>query len=180
MSYHHRVREGLGCFLFLNSQGEVGSSISSSVVLCSFVLLAYIVVFVLVLYLCPSSVRVVTIFAGTILFPLLCSVLQFFPLIHWFFPISNFVIPSKCLKVSSVLFLNVVSLFLQFPNFTTKFQTTVFMILKLQSLVKQITSINISKIKRKYSTAILLISLASTAFSLVMSTLLLFHCILHL
>jgi len=53
---------------------------------------------VLVFYLCPSSVRVVATFSGTILFPLIFSVLLFFPLIHWFFSLSNFVIPSKCLK----------------------------------------------------------------------------------
>ena len=35
------------CFLFLDPQDEVGPSISSSVVLCSFVLLVYIVVLVL-------------------------------------------------------------------------------------------------------------------------------------
>ena len=34
-----------------------------------------IVVFVLVFYLCPSSVHVGTTFPGTVLFPLLCSVL---------------------------------------------------------------------------------------------------------
>jgi hypothetical protein len=62
------------CFLFLDPQDEVGPSISSSVVLCFFVLLVYIVMLVLVFYLCPSSVRVVTIFVGTVLFPLLCSV----------------------------------------------------------------------------------------------------------
>jgi len=45
--------------LFLDPQGEVGPSISSSVVLSSFVLMVYIVALVLVLYLCPSSVRVV-------------------------------------------------------------------------------------------------------------------------
>ena len=65
-------------FLFLDLQDEVGPSISSSVVLCSFVLLVYIVVPVLVVCLCPSSVRVVATFSGTVLFPLLCSVLPFF------------------------------------------------------------------------------------------------------
>jgi hypothetical protein len=52
-------------FLFLNPQDEVGSSISSSVVLCSFVLSVYIAVLVLVFYLstlwtfyfCPPSVH---------------------------------------------------------------------------------------------------------------------------
>jgi hypothetical protein len=63
------------CFLFLGPQNEVGPSISSSVALCSFILLVYIVVLALVVYLCPSSARVVATFSGTILFPLLCSVL---------------------------------------------------------------------------------------------------------
>ena len=39
----------------------------------------------LVFCLCPSSVRVVAIFSGTVLFPWLCSVLPFFPPKHWFF-----------------------------------------------------------------------------------------------
>jgi len=42
-----------------------------------FVLLVNIVVLVLVFYLCPSSVRVLATFPGTVLFPLLCSVFQF-------------------------------------------------------------------------------------------------------
>ena len=66
------------CFLFLDPQDEVGPSISSSVVLCPFVLSVYIVVLVLVVCLCPSSVHVVATFSDTILFPLLCSVLLFF------------------------------------------------------------------------------------------------------
>jgi len=45
---------------------------------CSFVLLVDIVALVLVFYLCPSSVRVLATFPGTVLFPLLCSVLPFF------------------------------------------------------------------------------------------------------
>ena len=65
------------CFLFVDPQDEVGPSISSSIVLCSFVLLVYIAVLVLVVCLCPSSVRDVANFSGTVLFPLLCSVLQF-------------------------------------------------------------------------------------------------------
>jgi hypothetical protein len=48
------------CFLFLNAQDKVGTSISSSVILYSFVLLVYIVGLVLVFYLCPSCVRVIT------------------------------------------------------------------------------------------------------------------------
>ena len=54
------------------------SSSCSSVVLCSFVLLVYIVVLVLVVCLFTSSVNVVATFSGTVLFPLLCSVLPFF------------------------------------------------------------------------------------------------------
>ena len=50
--------KGYACFVFLNPQDEVGPSISSSVVLCSIVLLVYIVVLVLVVCLCPFSVRV--------------------------------------------------------------------------------------------------------------------------
>ena len=65
-------------FLFLVPQDEVGPSISSSVVLCSFVSFVYIVVLVLVVYLCPSSVRVLATFPGIVLFPL-CSVVPFFP-----------------------------------------------------------------------------------------------------
>ena len=67
------------CFLFLVPQNEVGPSISSSVFLCSFVLLVYIAMFVLVFYLCPPSVLVVATFSSTVLFPLLCPVLPFFP-----------------------------------------------------------------------------------------------------
>jgi len=67
------------CFLFPDPQDEVGPSICSSVVLCSFVLLVYIVTLVLVFYLCLSSVRVVATFPGTVLFLLLCSVPPFFP-----------------------------------------------------------------------------------------------------
>ena len=84
--------------LFLNPQSGAGPSISSSVVLCSFVLLVCIVMLVLVFYLCPSSVCVVPTFSGIVLFPLLYSVLPFFSLMHWLFSLFNFVIPSKCLK----------------------------------------------------------------------------------
>jgi len=55
-------------------------------------------VLVLVVYICPSSVHVVAIFADTVLSPLLCSVPQFFFLILVFFSLSNFIISSKCLK----------------------------------------------------------------------------------
>ena len=75
---HHHVPKRLGCFLFLDPQHEVGPSISSSVVLCSLALLVHIVVLVLVVCLCPSSVHDVATFSGTVLFPLLCSVLPFF------------------------------------------------------------------------------------------------------
>jgi len=90
-----RIRR-VSCSLY--PQNEIGPSISSSVVLCVFVILVYIVVLVSVFYLCLSSVRVVATFPGTVLFPLLYSVLPFFPLIHWLFSLSSFVIPSKCFK----------------------------------------------------------------------------------
>jgi len=67
------------CLLFFDPQNEIDPSISSSVVLYSFVLLVYIVTLLLVFCLCPSSVRVVATFPGTVLFPLLCSMLPFFP-----------------------------------------------------------------------------------------------------
>ena len=54
--------KGSACFLFLDPQDEVGPSISSSVVLRFFVLLVYILVLVLVVCLCPSSVHVVATF----------------------------------------------------------------------------------------------------------------------
>ena len=55
--------------LFLNPQSGAGPSISSSVVPCSFVLLVYIVMLILVFYLCPSSVRVAATFSGIVLLP---------------------------------------------------------------------------------------------------------------
>ena len=55
--------------LFLNPQSGVGPSISSSVVQCSVFLLVCISVPVLAVYLCPSSVRVLATFSGTVLFP---------------------------------------------------------------------------------------------------------------
>ena len=64
--------------LFLDPQDEGGPSISSSVVLCFFVRLVCILVLVLVICLCPSFVHVLATFPGTVLFPVLCSVLQFF------------------------------------------------------------------------------------------------------
>ena len=39
-----------------------------------------------------------------------------FSLIHWFFSLSSFVIPSKCLKFLVVLLLNVVPLFSSVPR----------------------------------------------------------------
>ena len=65
--------------MFLDPQDEVGPSMCSSVFLCSFVLLVYIVELILVFYLYPSSVPALATFSGTVLFPLLCSVLAFFP-----------------------------------------------------------------------------------------------------
>ena len=52
--------------LFLDRQDEIGPSISSSVVLCFFFLSVYIVVLVLVVCLCPSSIHVVATFSGTV------------------------------------------------------------------------------------------------------------------
>jgi len=86
----------VSCSLY--PQNEIGPSISSSVVLCVFVLLVYIVMLVYVTCLFPSSVRVVATFPGTVLFPLLYYLLPFFPLTHWFFSLSSFVIPRRCLK----------------------------------------------------------------------------------
>jgi hypothetical protein len=55
-------------------QNEIGPSISSSVVLCPFVLLVYIVTLVLVFYLCPSSLRVVATFPGSLIsFTIFCA-----------------------------------------------------------------------------------------------------------
>jgi len=62
----------------LYPQNKIGPSISSSDVLCVFVLLVYIVVLVLASCFCPSSVRVAT-FPGTVLFPLLYSLLPLLP-----------------------------------------------------------------------------------------------------
>jgi hypothetical protein len=67
------------CSWRVDSQDAVGPSISSTVFLCSFVLLVHIVVLVLLSHLCPPSVRVVATFSATVLFPLPCSVLPFFP-----------------------------------------------------------------------------------------------------
>jgi hypothetical protein len=102
------------CFLFLDPHNEIASSSSSSVVLCSFVLSVYTVALVLVFCLCPSPVRVVATFPGTVLFPLLYSVLQFPPpsppntLILFFYLVLLF--PVSVSRISSVLLLNLVSL----------------------------------------------------------------------
>ena len=79
------------CFLFRNPQDEVGPSTSSSVVLCSFVL-RFGILFVPILctrcsyfsWYCFNS------------FTVFCT--PVFSLIHRFFSLSSFVIPSKCLK----------------------------------------------------------------------------------
>ena len=122
--------KGQACFLFLDPQDVVGPSISSSVVLRSFVPLVYIVVLVLVVYLCPSSVRVVATFSGNcfISFTMFCA--PVFSLTHWFFSLSSFVIPSKCHKnficaaskrCSSLFFSTQSSL----PNFSALFNRNV-------------------------------------------------------
>ena len=85
--------KGWASFMLLDPQDAVGPSISSSIVLCSFVLLVYIVVLVLVVCLCPSSVHAVANFSGTVLFPLLCSVLPFF-----FFLLNTLILFFICLN----------------------------------------------------------------------------------
>jgi hypothetical protein len=75
--------------MFLDPQDEVGPSISFSVVLCSFFPLVYIVVLVLVVCLCPSSVRVVATFPGVVSFPFTVFCALVFPLIYWFFVCSS-------------------------------------------------------------------------------------------
>ena len=84
--------------LFLSPQRGVGPSISSSVIQCSVFLLVCMSVPVLAVYFCPSSVHVVATFSGTVLFPLLCSVLLFFPeyIDSFLYPILLFLV--KCLK----------------------------------------------------------------------------------
>ena len=65
--------------------------------------------FVLVVCLCPSSVHVVATFPGTVLFPLLCSVLQFLPntcTLILFFAVSNTVNLHICIFTFVVFFLN--------------------------------------------------------------------------
>jgi hypothetical protein len=70
-----RLVKHWACFLFLDPQNEIGFSISSDL-LCSFVLLVYIVTLVLVTYLCPSSVHVVATFTGTV-FLILCNLIYY-------------------------------------------------------------------------------------------------------
>jgi hypothetical protein len=65
-------------FLFLNRQ-EVGLSISFMVILCSFNPSVYIVVLVLIIYLCPSSVRVVATFLGIVYFLYYVMCARLFP-----------------------------------------------------------------------------------------------------
>ena len=60
---------------------------------------------VLVVCLFQSSVRVVANIIGTVLFPLLCSVLPFLANALIFF-LSSFVISSKCLKNEVIYFIN--------------------------------------------------------------------------
>ena len=107
------------CFLFLDLQEEVGPSISSSVVLCSFVILVILQclfwqsIYVHPLYVLQPFFLVLFYF----LYYVLCSR---FP--NTFFSSSSFVIPSTCLKnficavykrCSSLLFSTQASL----PNF---------------------------------------------------------------
>jgi len=120
--HHHHVSEGLGVFL-------VPWSSRSSWSLHLFLGL-------------PTSLRPFGLHCsacfGSLLLSILCTCCSHFfwfcfssftmfcapvfSLIRWFFSLSSFVIPSKCLKISSVLLLNVVPLFssvprLQLPNF---------------------------------------------------------------
>ena len=95
--------KGWSCFLYLNPQDEVGPSISSSVVLCFFVLLFYIIVLVLVVCLCPSSVHVVATFGlycsacfGGLFVSILCTCCSHF---FWycFISFTMFCAPVFCL-----------------------------------------------------------------------------------
>jgi len=104
------------CFLFIDPQDVVGPSSSSSVVLCSFVLSVYIVVLVLVFCFRPTSVHVVATFPGTVLFPLLCSVLPFLPQYTDSFLYLVLLFPVTVPKISSVLILNVVPFFSSVPK----------------------------------------------------------------
>jgi hypothetical protein len=96
--HHHHVHEGLGIFpvpwsskwnwslhlflgrpLFLRPFGLYCNA-------------CFGILFVSTLCTCCSH------FSWYCLFPLLCSMLPFSPIIHWFFSLFSFVIPSKCLK----------------------------------------------------------------------------------
>ena len=60
--------KGQACFLLLDAQDElVPSSLPWSSYVSSSFWSIYIVLFVLVFYLCPSSIRVVTIFVGLLI-----------------------------------------------------------------------------------------------------------------
>jgi hypothetical protein len=78
----------------------VVSSISSSVVPNTFFLSFYNAVPVSVVYLCPSSVRFVATFAGTLSFPLLCSVSQLVPPS----PPQSYYVPSSFWSIIQYLF----------------------------------------------------------------------------
>jgi len=82
----------------------------------SFVLLVYIVVLVLVFYLCPLSVRVVANFSGTVILPLLCFVLPFFPYYIGSFLYLILLFQVNVSEIPSMLLLNVVPLFSPVPK----------------------------------------------------------------
>ena len=76
--YHHRhhVHEGLGVFpVPWSSKWNCSLHLFLGRPMFLPPFFVYIVALVLVLYLCPSSVRVVATYPGTVLSPLLCSVL---------------------------------------------------------------------------------------------------------
>ena len=85
--HHHHVPEGLGVFPVPWSSRWSWSLHKTSVIQCSFVLLFYIVVLVLVVCLCPSSVHVVATFGlycsacfGSLSVSILCTCCSHF----WF------------------------------------------------------------------------------------------------
>jgi len=79
-------------------------------------LLVYIVVLFLVVCLCPSLVHVAATFPGTVSFPLLCSVLQFFAKYVDSFLYLVLLFQGSVSKITSVLLLNVVPLFSSVPK----------------------------------------------------------------
>jgi len=96
--HHHHVQEMLGVFPVPWSsrwRWSLHLFLGRPMFLRTFF---YIVVLVLVFYLCPSSVRVVATFSATVLLPLLCSVLSFFP------PNTLTLFFSKILKVFNYIF----------------------------------------------------------------------------